>query len=110
MRPVLLAALLLMAGEAWGHQASVDWTYDGVCCNGNTETGDCQPIPASAVRMVDGGYEITLKPGDHHMVTTPHKWFHPQNRVRWSKDENYHVCLYPDESKLQCFYAVPMGF
>lgn len=107
---LLFAALLLLSGEAWGH-GPMGWSYPISCCNGNAEEGDCQSIPASSVKAVDGGYQVTLGPGDHHLVTKgPHSWLKSMSETRQSKDENYHACLYPNEETLRCFFAPPMGF
>lgn len=94
------------AHEAMSHK----WEYDADCCNGNAVEGDCQEIPASAVKVVDGGYEITLRPGDHRLVTVPHTWTKATKEARWSKDENYHACLWPNEATLRCFYAPTLGY
>jgi hypothetical protein len=108
---VLLTGVLLTAmRKAEGHDAPLGWSYDNWCCNGDEHEGDCQPVPESAVQSIDGGYQITLKPGEHHLVTEPHTWTRTMKQSRWSKDENYHVCLYPNEDTLRCFYAPPMGF
>lgn len=88
----------------------IDWRYDANCCQYTAEDGgDCQAIPASSVRIVEDGYQITLKSGDHALVTEPHTWVRRWSEVRWSQDENYHACLWPDEETLRCFYAIPQG-
>ena len=103
-------ALAYFAGQAWGHEAPTGWSYPVSCCNGTAEEGDCQSIPASSVKAVDGGYQITLRPGEHHLVTKDHSWLKSMGETRVSKDDNYHVCLYPNEETLRCFFAPPMGF
>ncbi len=105
-----VTAVLVTIG-AWGHEAPSGWNYPASCCQGTTETGDCQSIPASSVRAVDGGYQVTLRPGDHHLVTKgSHSWLKSMGETRQSKDENFHACLYPNEETLRCFFAPPMGF
>ena len=84
--------------------------YDGWCCNGNGTSGDCQPIPASSVKPVEGGWQVTLRPGDHHMVTKMHTYFMPYSKARISQDDDYHACLFPDENTLRCLYVRPMAF
>lgn len=96
--------LLLLATDAWPH----DW-YPAVCCNGNAEHGDCQPISSRTVKPVTGGWQITLVPGDHWMVTKPHSFFISNARVKDSPDGAFHICLYPNEDNVQCFFAPPMG-
>lgn len=90
--------------------AGVTWKYDGFCCNGDSRTGDCQMIPARSVKIVKGGFEITLKPGDHRLITRRHDFSLPQAQARRSKDEDYHLCLYPTEDTLRCFYAPDMSY
>lgn len=86
------------------------WRYDAACCHGNTVNGDCQAIPNSTVTPIPGGFSITLRPGEHRLVTKPHSYTIEQSKVRESRDGRYHACLYPTEDKLQCFYAPPMSF
>lgn len=59
----------VLVGEAWAHESRRHMEYDAFCCNGNRHTGDCQEIPSESVRIIPGGYEITLRPGDHRKVT-----------------------------------------
>lgn len=103
------AGLYSCAEQARAHTAASGMVYDGACCNGNTMTGDCQPIPTKSVRAIPGGYQITLSPGDHHMVTRVHVFQIEQAKVRWSTDGQFHACLWPNEDRLQCFYAPPQG-
>lgn len=91
------------------HSASGTQEYAGICCNGNALTGDCQPIPRESVKPIEGGFQVTLSPGDHHMVTRVHVFQVEMTKVRWSTDGRYHACLYPNEDHLQCFYAPPQG-
>ena len=98
MAAVLAVGLLLVfqPWSAWAHS----W-YDPWCCSGK----DCAPIPFSAVREIQGGYQITLKPGDHPLVTRVHVFQIEQVKVKRSKDDQYHACLFPTEDRLLCFYA-----
>ena len=99
------------AHEAMATNAQpLGWNYDGWCCNGDGHTGDCQVVSHKAVRSVKGGYQITLEPGDHRLVTKRHVFFKEERAARKSPDGMYHVCLYPTENQLRCFYAPPMGF
>lgn len=84
--------------------------YDTWCCNGNAHSGDCQPIPSASVKPVDGGYQITLGPGDHRLATRVHVFSKAQAETRRSLDGRYHACLYPTEDTLRCLYIPPAGF
>jgi hypothetical protein len=103
-------AALAFTCPATAHDAASGWTYDQFCCNGNNHNGDCQMIPATAVRIVQGGYQVTLRPGDHRLATRRHIFRLPQDAARRSKDGEYHLCLYPTEDTPRCFYAPDMGF
>jgi hypothetical protein len=98
------AALIYAAsGNAGAHQAPAGWAYPPICCNGNREHGDCQPIADQTVKPVAGGFRLTLAPGDHHIFDIP------QSQAKPSPDGHYHVCLYPNEDRVQCFFAPPPG-
>ena len=99
----------LIAGQARAHEAASGFKYDAACCHGVGPTGDCQPIPTSTVKPIPGGYQITLAPGDHHLVTRVHVFQIESSLVRKSTDGQFHACLYPTEDTLRCFYAPPMG-
>ena len=115
---ILVPGLLSAASSgATAHSAPSGWRYDGTCCSAVTpdeHTGDCAPIPASAVEEVPGGYVVTLRPGDHPLVTVEHRFEVPFNRpmteggrepaIRPSGDERWHACLYPTEDTLRCLY------
>lgn len=109
MKKLLLASFLIST-SAMAHEAPMDWQYDGWCCKGGTQTGDCAQIKTEAVTVIPGGYQITLKPGDHPLVTRVHVFQVEQAKARQSKDEFYHVCLYPSEDHLRCLYAPTMGY
>ena len=114
MSGAIMASSVVFA-EARAHDATrtattPPWTYDAICCRGVGEHGDCQDIPASAVHPVPGGYSITLRPGDHRLVTKPQNYSIPEAKTRRSPDGRYHACLYPNEAHLQCFYAPPMSW
>ena len=112
MRVMFLLSLapLLLAGPASAHAAASGWQYEAFCCNGNSETGDCQMIPARSVRVIAGGYRVMLAPGDHRLATRAHIFLLPQDTTRRSQDGEYHLCLYPTEDTPRCFYAPDMGF
>ena len=108
--------LALVCAPALAHDAKptamqpLGWKYDAVCCHGSHIDGDCQAISDETVTPIPGGYRITLRPGDHRLVTKPHVYEIKQEKVRESPDGAYHACLYPTEDRLQCFYAPPMSF
>jgi len=66
-------------------------------------------IPASTVKVVAGGFEVTLLPGQHRKVTKPQTYFITHKNARHSKDSDFHICLYPTEDRVQCFFAPPFG-
>lgn len=115
-----LFAALVACSAAYAHEAhpvnAPTWKYDGFCCSGSTagvpqeNTGDCQKIDKHTVRAVQGGWKITLEPGDHHMVTRPHTFTIPQSQVRRSLDDDFHLCLYPTEDTWRCLYQPDMSF
>ncbi len=92
------------------HEAPTGWKYEAYCCNGNEHNGDCQKIPAARVRVTSVGYLVEIRPGDHRLATVHHLFTIPFAEVRTSQDENYHLCLYPNENTPRCFYAPPQSF
>jgi hypothetical protein len=107
---VAVATIFLTAAPAFAHDAPMGWQYDRSCCNGTAHNGDCQRIPHSAVKAEQGGWRITLKPGEHRLVTRPHTWTKGYDQTRQSQDGDFHACLWPDEDTLRCLYVPPMGF
>lgn len=110
MRSLPAWLMMILALPAYAHDAATGWSYDAFCCNGDHASGDCQTIPSKSVRVTPNGYEITVGPGDHRLVTRRHDFKLPQSDARRSQDEEYHLCLFPDEDTLRCFYAPDMGF
>lgn len=112
MGKIILAAICFLAAEAGAsaHEMPSGFTYDRYCCNGDGRSGDCQMIPGTNVRIVREGYRVTLLPGDHRLVTRPHVYVVPQTRARPSPDGSYHLCLFPNEDTVRCFYAPPLEF
>ncbi|MCJ8519479.1 hypothetical protein ABID21_002293 [Pseudorhizobium tarimense] len=107
---ILAQSLLFAALPAGSHDAPAGWQYDKFCCNGDGHNGDCQMISTKNVKITERGYEISLGPGDHRLVTRPHHFTLPQSKARRSRDAEHHLCLYPTEETLRCFYAPPMAF
>lgn len=103
-------AMTVATLPAAAHETTTGWQYDQFCCNGDSHSGDCQMISTKNVKITENGYEISLAPGDHRLVTRPHHFTLPQAKARRSRDAEYHLCLYPTEDTLRCFYAPPMAF
>ncbi|MGF9691917.1 MULTISPECIES: hypothetical protein [unclassified Rhizobium] len=111
MRSILTIMMLMaVASSPKAHETATGWQYDAYCCNGNEHSGDCQMISTRNVRVISGGYEILLRPGDHRLITRNHDFKIPQSQARRSRDEQYHLCLYPNEDTLRCFYAPDMSY
>ncbi len=106
---VLFLFLAVMARVAGAHTAVSGWEYDPLCCNGNAHNGDCQRIPLRTVKPVEGGYRITIGPGDHRKATKQHTFFVKYGDEKKSGDSDYHLCLWPTENDARCFYAPDMG-
>lgn len=110
MRTLVMTFGVLFAFDVMAHDAKLGWRYDAYCCNGNEHSGDCQQIPSRSVKIVQGGYQLTLVPGDHRLLTRDHVFKFPQRSTRRSQDSEYHLCLFPDENTPRCFYAPDMSF
>ena len=107
---VVAAASLLLAFPvlpAAAHKAPAGWSYPPSCCNGDRATGDCQVIPAERVRESIDGYIVTLRPGDHRLVTRLQRYRIPYGEEIRSPDGNFHICLYPTQATVFCFFAPP---
>jgi len=99
---------------AYAHMAPSGWVYPSWCCSAargvpGRMTGDCAPIPHEAVQIMETGFQITLKPGDHPLVTKVNVYFIAFDKVRQSQDNDYHVCLYPTEASLRCLFIPPFA-
>ena len=110
MRMILVVTVTAFATAAHAHHAPSGFTYEPYCCNGDDESGDCQQISSKTVRPSREGYEVTLLPGDHKLVTRRHVFLIPQAQTRESPDGAYHLCLFPNEDTVRCFYAPPLGY
>lgn len=99
-RAILTAMTTLAARPAWAHS----W-YSEYCCNGK----DCAPIRPEKVRAITGGYAVTLNPGDHPQVTERQKFFIPYRDAQQSQDDDFHICLFPTQRDMRCFYAPANG-
>lgn len=103
LRRLFLLAVLA-AVPAAAHDAPSGWPYPGECCDGQ----DCAPIPYERVRSTPHGYELTLKPGDHPLITEAMTIFVPRDRAEPSGDRSYHLCYKYSYPFFWCFF-VPMG-
>lgn len=96
----------VFATDAVPHEAPKGWSYPYRCCWGPSSgrTGDCAMIPASTVKAVEGGYRVTLAPGDHPLVSKLVEFIVPYGEVENAPDGAYHVCLKADLTP-RCFIA-----
>ncbi|KQV37646.1 MULTISPECIES: hypothetical protein [unclassified Rhizobium] len=95
----------IASGEA--HQANSGWTYPPACCKAHAIGGDCEAIPARDVTLGPYGFSVFLQTGDHHLATRSHRFFIPYGDEMRSGDGQYHICLHPTESDVNCFFAPP---
>lgn len=65
------------------------WFFNTQCC---CVAGWCRPIPCSAVRHDGKRYVLTLRPGDHPMVSKPTRWVVDERSVDLSPDEKCYAC------------------
>lgn len=97
---------LLACGTAGAHTSPGGMEYSGWCCSGV----DCSPIPAKTVKAVTGGYQVSVGPGDHPMLTRSHVFLIPYDKVKESTDGVNHACFFPNEDTLRCLYVPPQSF
>ncbi|WP_332692084.1 hypothetical protein [Devosia sp.] len=106
MRLLFWLSLALLAGpgakSVWAHE----W-FPVECCSDR----DCARIDASAVRVVAGGYHVTVRPGSHPMVpagSEPRSYTIPFREAKPSQDAFFNICIAPD-GRLLCFFHVIGG-
>lgn len=112
-RAALLA--LLLASPAWGHSFYSTW-----CCRSvDGMSGDCAPIPESAVQATPDGFLVTLTPADHPRVraTLTRLFRYPDSdpsndrgtppEAQISPDGQHHACVLPSSQDMRCFYFAP---
>ena len=102
-----IAAMPALAGRA--HEGSNGWAYPPACCKGNEQGGDCHRIPEGAVATGRYGFSVHIKPGHHPMATREHRFLIPYGNEIPSGDGYFHICLYPNEDHVNCFFAPPDG-
>lgn len=101
----LVIATAAALDDVSAHSARSNWTYPPACCHGDPVIGECDTIPSTTVPPRPDGYVIILRPGDHHRVTRPNRYFVPYDAVIPSGDDNFHICLHPTEEHENCFFA-----
>lgn len=103
----LIAVAFLLSRPANAHTAASGWQYDPACCS----TQDCAPIRVELVEITAEGYRVTVRPGDHPLVDVPSTYVFPFNdsRVRFSGDQNYHLCIGAYTKKGLCLYIPGTG-
>lgn len=99
----ILIALALLCVPAAAHMSPGGMAYEAWCCSNK----DCAPVPSTAFRAIPGGWEITVRPGDHPMVTRVHTFSVPYGDTRPATDGEHHICLWPTEDDLRCVYVPP---
>lgn len=114
---LLAATLTLPAPATRAHQAPGGWDYAPGCCGGDTtgqtQRGDCAPVPDEAVREISGGWAVTITDSMRHPVVPAgappvHATIrHGDPRVLPSPDGYRHVCLSPASKSLLCLYVPP---
>lgn len=85
--PFVLLAVLALPALVKAHE----W-YPWECCSGY----DCQKIDAKLVVEKNGGYEITIGPGDHKMAKDwpgPRVFFFRYSEMKPSPDGDWHLCI-----------------
>ncbi len=109
VREFAFAAAVLASLTADAHTMVTGWAYPPACCRGSELGGDCERIPDASVSKGQRGFSITLRPGDHHLVTREHRFKIPYGDEIPSGDSDYHICLHPTEHHMNCFFAPPDG-
>lgn len=97
------AVAFLLSRPAAGHSAPSGWSYDLACCSGI----DCAPITTDRVRITEEGFVVEVAPGDHPLIKVPSTYLFPFNdeRVRFSPDGMYHLCVSAHDQRGLCLYS-----
>lgn len=104
---IALAACVPM--NARTHPASPGWTYPPACCQGSARSGECHRLPSSHVKKGRNGFSILVHPGEHPIVTKRQQFLVPYGSELPSGDGDFHICLYPTQDHVNCFFAPPDG-
>ena len=81
--------------------------YDPTCCSDR----DCAPVSAGTFEATPEGYRVTLRPGDHPLVTQTMTKVFPYDspKIRDSFDGAYHACISPAQPVFFCIYVPSAG-
>lgn len=103
----IAATVFFLSRPAAAHTAPSGWSYDLACCSDQ----DCAPISSDLVRITDEGFVVTVAPGDHPLVTVPTTYVFPHGdpRIRFSGDEDYHLCIGAYSKRGLCLYITGTG-
>lgn len=104
-----VGVLALALIDARAHDAPTGWSYSVACCSGY----DCAELPAGTVKEGSNGYQITLMPGQHPMVTgdifratVPYG----SSKIKDAPDGLYHACILKSSQSIICLYVGSRGF
>jgi hypothetical protein len=106
MRILFWLSLALMLAPGGDAARAHEW-FPVECCSDR----DCARINAGAVRVVPGGYQVTVLPGTHPMVpagTEARSYTIPFKDAKPSQDAFFNICMAPD-GRLLCFFRVIGG-
>lgn len=106
---IAVAMLIISVSGVDAHHAGKNWTYPAACCRGDHSGGDCRRVPFGRVTERRNGYTIRLFPGDFPDITRHHTFVVPFGDELPSGDRDFHICLYPSEDHVNCFFAPPPG-
>ncbi|MDI1262266.1 MAG: hypothetical protein PS018_03295 [bacterium] len=105
--------LWMIVSTAGAHEATstagqpLGWAWAPECCGGT----DCAIIPSSAVVEGPDGYRVTLKAGEHPMLSTKgYSAVIPYGSERTSPTGEYGICLGVEGAHRFCFYAGGKGY
>lgn len=107
---ILATAMVFVVHVARAHTSQGGMNYLPWCCN----KSDCAEVAPHAVKFTDSGWQITLNPGDHPRVTEAtgrvvHLVPYTFEKRMQSTDGAFHICLFPSEKNVRCFYHPPVG-
>lgn len=112
---VFIGALvfIVIIGTAMAHEAVSGMPYPARCCWSPQAApagrpGDCDELPDRAVQAVQGGYRLSLMPGDHPMVKAPMTVIVPYPDMEHAEDGKFHVCFRADMT-VRCFFGGSSG-
>jgi hypothetical protein len=109
----VMLTIVIATKPAKAHEAVSGMSYPARCCWSPQAApagrpGDCDEIPDHAVTAVQGGYAVTLAPGDHPMVKKPLSLIVPYDKVEHAEDGKFHICFRADMTA-RCFFSGASG-